>query len=87
VEEKHISLDTLDDVAGLVKTMLDILPKAQFSSHKASGVISDMKPPSSSTIQGTQLEHKDPVENMKTWPSQEKRETRKSRIYFLYTEC
>ncbi|USP77602.1 hypothetical protein yc1106_04876 [Curvularia clavata] len=35
VDEKYISLETLDDVAGLVKYMLDILPKAEPAVQKS----------------------------------------------------
>lgn len=63
VEEKHISLETLDDVAGLVKAVLDILPKAEASSNAG--------------VQESKRESDSPVGNMEAWPSQAKRDNRK----------
>ncbi|EMD63549.1 hypothetical protein COCSADRAFT_190788 [Bipolaris sorokiniana ND90Pr] len=59
VEEKHMSLETLDDVTGLVKALLDILLKAELT------IVPDML--------GSKLVLEDPVDSMKTWPTQEKR--------------
>ncbi|EUC48002.1 hypothetical protein COCMIDRAFT_34565 [Bipolaris oryzae ATCC 44560] len=59
VEEKRMSLETLDDVTGLVKALLDILPKVELT------IVPDMR--------GSKLVLEDPVDSMKTWPTAEKR--------------
>ncbi|KAJ5020555.1 Isoprenylcysteine carboxyl methyltransferase family-domain-containing protein [Bipolaris maydis] len=61
VEEKHMSLETLDDVTGLLKALLDILPKAELI------IVPDML--------GSKPVLEDPVDSMKTWPTQEKRDS------------
>lgn len=64
VEEKHMSLETLDDVTGLVKALLDILPKAELTTIPG--------------MLGSKVVLEDPVDNMKTWPTAEKRSSCKS---------
>ncbi|XP_014552893.1 hypothetical protein COCVIDRAFT_41025 [Bipolaris victoriae FI3] len=59
VEEKHMSLETLDDVTGLVKALLDILPKAELTTIPG--------------MLGSKVVLEDPIDNMKTWPTAEKR--------------
>lgn len=64
VDANYITLNSTDDVVGLCKTILDVLPRSELKT--------------ASHLAGTTPFSNDPVDNMKVWPSQEKRETRKS---------
>ncbi|KAL6705161.1 farnesyl cysteine-carboxyl methyltransferase [Coniothyrium glycines] len=65
VEQKFISLDNINEVGGLGKTMLDILPKPEATPIATS---THSSRPNTTTQDG--------IGSIKTWPSQEKRENR-----------
>ncbi|KAF1917353.1 hypothetical protein BDU57DRAFT_447076 [Ampelomyces quisqualis] len=84
VEEKYLSLDDLDTIAGLAKTILDALPKPE---PLATPTVSKATPPAvdstvttETTVDKTSSDDsksasKDSVSNSKGWPTQEKRES------------
>ena len=84
VAGKYISLQTLDDVNGMAKAFVNILPEvgASVLPHAMTNA---------TTVENTEVidnvvvkpVSKDPVENMKGWPSQEKRENRESTLSFF----
>jgi hypothetical protein len=73
VEGQYLTLENLDEVVGLCKTILDILPKAE---PTASAFNTKAKPISTAAIEYEPLA-KDAMDNVKAWPTQEKRENRK----------
>jgi protein-S-isoprenylcysteine O-methyltransferase len=77
VEEGHVSLDTLAEVSGIVATMRDILPRAETSVTAAAKLPSKAAAPVTSSAENSKPVSKDPVGNMKGWPTQEKRENRR----------
>jgi protein-S-isoprenylcysteine O-methyltransferase len=78
VEEGHISLHTLAEVSGIVATMRDILPKAEPAITTAVKAPPKAAVPVVSSAENSRPVSKDPVDSMKGWPTQEKRENRKS---------
>lgn len=80
VQGGYLTLENLDEVAGLCKTILDILPKVEPTipaSRTASKTTTETKPVSTVAIENEPLA-KDPMDSVKSWPTQEKRETRKT---------
>jgi hypothetical protein len=73
VEEKCLSHGDIDDIIGLCRLILDILPKADPCAPATS---IEPKPAATATIETKQMS-KDPMDNAKAWPSREKRENRK----------
>jgi hypothetical protein len=76
VEDKYISLETLEEITGLVNNMLDSLPKAE---PAVAAIAKETKPVARETKPASQ----DPVDNMTAWPTQAKRENRKSACLIL----
>jgi hypothetical protein len=72
VEEGCLSLENIDGITALCRSILDILPKAEPTAPTAT---IDPKPTSTS-MNETKLGANDPLDNVKAWPTQEKRETR-----------
>ncbi|KAE8826348.1 hypothetical protein CFE70_006684 [Pyrenophora teres f. teres 0-1] len=70
VEGKYISLQTLDDVSGIVTALLNTLPEADSSITTATAV---RKVEVIDSV-GVEPVSKDSVENIKGWPAPEKRE-------------
>ncbi|KAL6150234.1 farnesyl cysteine-carboxyl methyltransferase [Exserohilum turcicum] len=75
VEEKYVSLEKLDDVAGLAKVMLDIFPKRELGHDTVTGGMPKTEPPNYPTIQEKTAESKVASDSAGSWPSQDKRET------------
>ena len=75
VEEKYIALDNLDDVTGLCKMILDILPKPEPASTVPATTTASVAP--TSAAQEAKAVSNDPVDKMTAWPTQEKRENGK----------
>jgi hypothetical protein len=78
VDEKHISLKTLDGITGLVNNVLNILPKAE---PFIAAIAKETKPVAKETksvVKDTKPVSNDPVDDMTAWPTQAKRENRKS---------
>jgi protein-S-isoprenylcysteine O-methyltransferase len=78
VEEGYVSLETLAEVSGIVATMRDVLPKAESSITGAIKAPHRATPPVASSAENSKPVSKTPVDNMKGWPTQEKRENRRS---------
>lgn len=76
VHDNYISLETLDDVTGLVKTMLDVLPKAESTVGVSTTHAPKPESQSKPDVSGSETNTKFPIESRKGWPSQEKRESR-----------
>jgi hypothetical protein len=78
----YLTLEKLDDVGGLCKTMLDVLPKAEpgvaaiSKDTKPVAVISKDTKPLAATAKATGVVSRDPMDGVTAWPSQEKREAR-----------
>jgi hypothetical protein len=70
----YLALEKLDDVGGLCKTMLDVLPKADPGVAAMSKYIK----PVAAIAQATGPVSKDPMDGATAWPFQEKREARGS---------
>ncbi|KAF1847468.1 uncharacterized protein K460DRAFT_275532 [Cucurbitaria berberidis CBS 394.84] len=66
VEKKYIALDNLDDVAGLCKTILDILPKPD----REVAIMTTTVP----AVEAARSIYNDPMDKVTAWPTQEKRE-------------
>lgn len=83
VEEKYISLETLDDVAGLVKNILNILPKAepsvQENEPEVNQPVSNMKGWPSQTM-------RDNRELTKLYLTYKRLTITRSRLPYLYVE-
>lgn len=78
VEEKYLSIEDMDSIAGLCRMITDALPKAE----AASALIAAKPGPNApvAAVRGptpSESIGKDPLVGLKTWPTQEKRETRK----------
>jgi hypothetical protein len=71
-EEKYLSLDDIDGIIGLCKIIMDVLPKAE---SIVAPVLADIKPIASTTNESKSMQ-KEPIDEMKVWPEQKKRETR-----------
>jgi hypothetical protein len=77
VEEKYISLDDMDNAAGLCKMISHALPKAEVATAPATSKAESTTP--SATGPKPVLSSsasKDPLDGLKAWPTQEKRATR-----------
>jgi hypothetical protein len=72
VEEECLSLEDIDGITALCRSILNILPKAESTALTATTA----SKPTSTSIDETKSEAKDPMDNRKAWPTQEKRETR-----------
>ncbi|KAL1796690.1 hypothetical protein ACET3X_005230 [Alternaria dauci] len=74
VEEGYVSLETLAEVSGIVVAMHNILPKPEPTA--TAGIIAPPKaaPPVASSAENIKPVAKDPIDSMKGWPNQEKRE-------------
>jgi hypothetical protein len=90
VEEKYIALENIDEITGLVKAMLDILPKAEPLSTPTTitpaAKDTDSLPGdgfhTTSRTQNTRSLSRDPMDSINAWPTQAKRENRKSNLFF-----
>ncbi|KAI8942129.1 hypothetical protein NX059_000220 [Plenodomus lindquistii] len=84
VEKKQISLDNLDEVIGLCKKILEILPKPEpdvvFPASESKKRPTILTPQTNPELRSMS---QDPVDNMSAWPSQEKRDNRKSTMLFI----
>jgi hypothetical protein len=78
VEEGHLSLETLAEVSGIVAAMHNILPKPELPATASVIAPTKAAPPVASSTENTKPVSKDPADGMKGWPTQEKRENRKS---------
>jgi hypothetical protein len=65
VEEKYMALENLDHVVGLCKTVSDALPKVDDAVPRVSPALTTKSPSTPSN---------DPMDKMKLWPTQEKRD-------------
>lgn len=80
VEQEYIALDNLEEIRGLCKVILDVLPNPDLhaalmaSESKAPHAAPSSKPVSELL---PKLTSKDPVDSMTDWPSREKRKDRK----------
>jgi hypothetical protein len=74
VEGQYLTLENLDEVGGLCKTILDILPKAE---PTVSASNTETKPIFTAAMEN-KPQAKDPMDSVKAWPTQEKRENRKT---------
>ncbi|CAG5178537.1 uncharacterized protein ALTATR162_LOCUS8750 [Alternaria atra] len=74
VEEGYVSLETLAEVSGIVATMRNVLPEAESSIAGAIKAPPMATPPVASSAENSKPVSKTPVNNMKGWPTQEKRE-------------
>lgn len=84
VDAQYLSLTDIESSAGLCKTILDILPKAEaaaepFGAEGKLDVTTIVSAPVADAKLGTSQEQvsKDPIDRVKAWPTQEKRENRK----------
>ena len=78
VDEGYVSLETLTEVSGIVAAMRDVLPKPE---QPTTTSVEAPLTPAPSVAMGSENSKpmsKDPVDSMKGWPTQEKRENRKS---------
>jgi hypothetical protein len=78
VDEGYVSLETLAEVSGIVTTMRDVLPKSEPVAPAAVKTPPTVAPAIASSADNSKSVSKDPVINMKGWPTQDKRENRKS---------
>jgi len=78
VDEGYVSLETLTEVYGIVAAMRDVLPKPE--QPTTTSVEAPLAPARSVAMDSENSKpiSKDPVDSMKGWPTQEKRENRKS---------
>ena len=80
IEGEYISLDSLEQITGLCKNILDVLPKAEDVSFTQAKVpIADMLKtqsavPATPAVPTSRVAPGDPLDGMKAWPTQEKRE-------------
>ena len=80
IEGEYISLDSLEQITGLCKNILDVLPKAEDVSFTQAKVpIADMLKtqsavPATPAVPTSRVAPGDPLDGMKAWPNQEKRE-------------
>ncbi|KAF1357207.1 hypothetical protein EJ07DRAFT_129666 [Lizonia empirigonia] len=80
VEGKYIALDSLEQVTGLCKNILDVLPKtdgaptAQPNAFSVGTSNSSLVASASSPTTAAKEKAADPLDGMKAWPTQEKRE-------------
>ncbi|KZM23544.1 uncharacterized protein EKO05_0011247 [Ascochyta rabiei] len=80
VEGNYIALDSLEHVAGLCKNILDVLPKAEGPlSAQPNTAGADVSKPNTATTNArptsaAKVASADPLDGMKAWPSQERRE-------------
>ncbi|CAN9255118.1 unnamed protein product [Alternaria sp. RS040] len=74
VEEGHLSLETLAEVSGVVAAMHNILPKPEPPVTMSVIALTKAAPPVASNTENTKPVSKDPADDMKGWPIQEKRE-------------
>jgi hypothetical protein len=78
VEEKYLSIEDMDSIAGLCSMIYDALPKAEAASALTTpkpgpnAPVAAVRDPTSSVSAG-----KDTLVGLKAWPTREKRETRK----------
>lgn len=72
VESKYLSLESLEHVTGLCKNILDVLPKAEPSEVSVSNTTTAV--PTDSAVRTSNMASGDPLDGMKSWPTQEKRE-------------
>jgi hypothetical protein len=78
VEQKYISLEDIDNAAGLCKMISHALPEAEVAYAPATPKVVAITPVASIHKPTTPVPaSKDPVEGLKAWPTQEKRETRR----------
>jgi hypothetical protein len=83
VDEKYLSLEDMDGLSTLCRLILDILPKADPS---VPAIPKDLKPAATATSMATtetKPVSKDPMSNVESWPSQERRENRKCPSEFV----
>ena len=78
VEEGHLSLETLAEVSGIVAAMHNILPKPEPPATAIVNAPTKAAFPVASSTENTKPISKDPTNGMEGWPTQEKRENRKS---------
>jgi hypothetical protein len=78
VEEGHLSLETLAEVSGIVAAIHNILPKPEPPATPIVTAPTKAASPVASSTENTKPVSKDPTNGMKGWPTQEKRENRKS---------
>ena len=89
VDEKYISLQTLDDVSGMARALLNILPKAEPSIRTLATTTIDT---AVAAVESTEAAEsvvvkpvsKDAVGNIKEWPAPEKRENSESTLSFSF---
>jgi hypothetical protein len=84
VDEDYLPLDNLDNILGLSKYLLDVLPKAELTGTSTGTVErndlsakTEFEPCANTTTDESKSVSKDPIDSMKAWPAQEKRENRK----------
>jgi hypothetical protein len=81
VDEEYLSLADMSGVTGLNKVILDVLPKAELNkapaAPKAESTATPIKTQAKSVGTTYVAKTEDPINGMKAWPVQEKRETRK----------
>ncbi|KAH7065949.1 hypothetical protein BKA63DRAFT_167973 [Paraphoma chrysanthemicola] len=70
VENSYLSMNNLDSIVGLCKTIMDILPKPEPKSIPASSAVYSTTTKPEEPMRATT----DPVESFTPWPTQEKRE-------------
>jgi hypothetical protein len=78
VEEGYVSLETLAEVSGIVAIMRDVLPKPECPTTMSMGAPSAATPLVVMSSENSKPMSRDPVDTMKGWPTQEKRENRRS---------
>jgi hypothetical protein len=77
IDEKVIVIDKLDEVVGLCKAVVGVLPDNV--NLQVPTPNTEDKPQVTASTSHAKPISKDPMDNMKTWPTQEKRDSRKSR--------
>lgn len=78
VEEGYVSLETLTEVSGIVTTMRDVLPKPEQPTTTSVEAPSATARSVAMSSENSKLMAKDLGGSIKGWPTQEKRENRKS---------
>lgn len=82
VDEKFIALENLDEVVGLCRAVIEIIPKEDIKT-KLPGSSSTTAPGENLLNKAANAQKpasKDPMDNMTAWPTQQKRENGKSMI-------
>ncbi|KAH6625614.1 hypothetical protein C7974DRAFT_414115 [Boeremia exigua] len=73
VTDKYIALDSLEHITNMCRNVLAVLPKAD-DSVVATSKVDTAAAPAITVAKADPTTPADPMENMKAWPSQEKRE-------------